>query len=61
LLGVITGLENLKKHTKVLVTSDSKYVVDSVEKGWVFNWEKKNFIGKKNPTYGKKFLEVYKA
>jgi ribonuclease HI len=24
-----------KKHTKVLVTSDSKYVVDSVEKGWV--------------------------
>jgi len=42
LLAVIVGLEKLKKpHTKVLVTSDSKYVVDAVLKGWVFNWEKK--------------------
>ena len=59
LLGVITGLEHLKKHTKVLITSDSKYVVDSVEKGWVFNWEKSNFVGKKNPDLWKRFLEVY--
>ena len=59
LLGVIIGLEKLKKPAKVLVTSDSKYVVDSVEKGWVFNWEKNNFKDKKNPDLWKRFLEVY--
>ena len=59
LLGVIVGLEKLKKPTKVLITSDSKYVIDSVEKGWVFNWEKINFKDKKNPDLWKRFLEVY--
>ena len=60
LLGVIVGLEKLKNpNTRVLVVSDSKYVVDSVEKGWVFNWEKSNFAGKKNPDLWKRFLEVY--
>lgn len=59
LLSVIEALNKLKKHTKVLITSDSKYVVDSVEKGWVFNWEKSNFVGKKNPDLWKRFLEVY--
>ena len=59
LLGVIIGLEKLKKPAKVLVTSDSKYVVDSVEKGWVFNWKKNNFKDKKNPDLWKRFLEVY--
>jgi len=33
---------------EVVVYSDSKYVVDSVEKKWVFGWEKKNFKDKKN-------------
>ena len=59
LLGVIVGLEKLKKTTKVLITSDSKYVIDSVEKGWVFNWQKNNFKDKKNPDLWKRFLEVY--
>ena len=41
LLAVIVGLEALTKdHLKVLVVSDSKYVVDAVMKGWVFGWEK---------------------
>ena len=49
LLAVIIGLEALKKTgQKVLVVSDSKYVVDSVEKGWVLNWEKSGFKKKKN-------------
>ena len=44
LLAVIVGLEKLKKpNMSVLVVSDSKYVVDAVEKGWVFGWEKKIF------------------
>jgi ribonuclease HI len=61
LLGVIVGLEKLKNpNTKVLVTSDSKYVVDSVLKKWVFGWEKKGFAGKKNPDLWKRFLGVYR-
>jgi ribonuclease HI len=61
LLAVIVGLEKLKtENTKVLVVSDSKYVVDSVLKKWVFGWEKKGFIGKKNPDLWKRFLIVYR-
>ena len=59
LLAVIVGLEKLKNpNMKVLVVSDSKYVVDSVLKKWVFSWEKKGFIGKKNPDLWKRFLLV---
>ncbi|ESU24318.1 ribonuclease HI [Flavobacterium enshiense DK69] len=61
LLAVIVGLEKLKKQgTAVLITSDSKYVIDSVLKGWVFGWEKKNFAGKKNPDLWMRFLKIYR-
>ena len=61
LLAVIVGLEKLKNpKTKVLVVSDSKYVVDAVEKRWVFQWEKINFKGKKNPDLWMRFLKVYR-
>lgn len=61
LLAVIVGLEKLKNHNMtVLVISDSKYVVDAVEKKWVFGWEKKNFTGKKNPDLWIRFLKVYR-
>lgn len=61
LLAVIVGLEKLKSpNMKVLVVSDSKYVVDSVLKKWVFGWEKKAFLGKKNPDLWKRFLLVYR-
>ena len=61
LLAVIVGLEKLKNaNTKVLVVSDSKYVVDSVVKGWVFGWEKKGFTGKKNPDLWLRFLKIYR-
>ena len=61
LLAVIVGLESLKKDGfKVLVVSDSKYVVDSVEKKWVFGWEKKNFVGKKNPDLWMRFLRIFR-
>ena len=44
LLAVIVGLEKLKNpNMKVLIVSDSIYVVDSVVKKWVFGWEKKGF------------------
>ena len=60
LLAVIVGLESLKKPGyEVLVVSDSKYVINSVEKRWVFQWEKKKFKGKKNPDLWKRFLNIY--
>ena len=61
LLAVIVGLEKIKKpNTTVLVTSDSKYVVDAVEKRWVFQWEKKGYVGKKNPDLWMRFLKIYR-
>ncbi len=61
LLAVIVGLEQLKKpNSSVQVFSDSKYVVDAVEKNWVFNWEKKGFSKQKNPDLWKRFLKVYR-
>lgn len=61
LLAVIVGLEKLKTNNMtVLVVSDSKYVVDAVEKKWVFGWEKINFKGKKNPDLWVRFLKIYR-
>lgn len=61
LLAVIVGLEKLKNaNTKVLVVSDSKYVVDSVVKKWVLGWEKKGFADRKNSDLWKRFLVVYR-
>ncbi len=60
LLAVIIGLEALKKDVmNVTIYSDSQYVVNSVEKGWVFGWVKINFKGKKNSDLWKRFLSVY--
>jgi ribonuclease HI len=61
LLAVITGLEALKiAGSKVVVYTDSKYVADSVEKGWVFQWESKGFKKKKNPDLWIRFLKIYR-
>ena len=61
LLAVIVGLESIKKlNEKVIVFSDSKYVVDAVEKKWVFSWEKTNFNKKKNPDLWIRFLKIYR-
>ncbi len=60
LLAVIVGLEQIQQtNEEVIVTSDSKYVIDAVTKGWVFNWEKKGFKKKKNPDLWKRFLKIY--
>lgn len=61
LLAVIKGLEELKfEGSEVMIYTDSKYVADAVEKGWVFNWERKGFKKKKNPDLWKLFLKVYR-
>ena len=60
LLAVIVALESIKKENSlVTVYSDSKYVIDAVEKKWVFGWEKKNFNKKKNPDLWIRFLKIY--
>ena len=43
----------------VVIYTDSKYVADAVEKGWVFNWVKTNFKNKKNSDLWKRFLLIY--
>tara|TARA_B100000614_G_C14289051_1_gene386953 strand:- start:33 stop:485 length:453 start_codon:yes stop_codon:yes gene_type:complete len=60
LMAVIIGLEALNQKCSVTIYSDSKYVVDSVEKGWIFGWEKKGFKSKKNPDLWKRFLKTYR-
>lgn len=60
LLAVIVGLQLLKKpNVDVTVYSDSKYVVDAIEKGWVFGWQKKGFAGKKNPDLWRTYLPLH--
>jgi ribonuclease HI len=60
LMAVIVGLEALKrKNSDVTVYTDSKYVVDSVEKGWLLNWIRIRFKGKKNSDLWLRFYEVY--
>jgi ribonuclease HI len=60
LLAVIVALESANGGGhEITVYSDSKYVVDSVNKGWVFGWVKKGFKGKKNVDLWQRFLKVY--
>jgi ribonuclease HI len=61
LLAVIVALESLKKlGSKVTVYSDSKYVVDAIEKNWLNGWVQKNFNKVKNPDLWKRFLIAFK-
>jgi ribonuclease HI len=61
LLAVIRGLETLKRDdVKIKIYTDSRYVSDAVNKGWLFNWEAKRFNKKKNPDLWKQFLPLYR-
>ncbi|WP_029038078.1 ribonuclease HI [Salinimicrobium xinjiangense] len=61
LLAVIEALKKLKNpETSAIVFTDSKYVADAVEKGWVFNWEKKGFKDRKNVDLWIEFLKEYR-
>ena len=49
LLGPITALKKLKSPQNVLITTDSRYVIDGIEKGWAKKWKKNNWMrDKKN-------------
>ena len=62
LMAVIAGLEAIKKRElPVTVYSDSQYVVNAIEKGWLNNWIKTGFKGgKKNPDLWKKYYLLAK-
>lgn len=61
LLAVIKALEALtRENLDIQIFTDSKYVVDSVEKGWVFGWEKKGFAEKKNPDLWQRYLKLHR-
>ncbi len=61
LLAAIEGMKALRKRgMEVIVVSDSKYVVDAVNKGWLFGWEKKNYKDKKNVDLWIEFLKYYR-
>ena len=61
LMAVCVALETLRfEGSDVTIYSDSKYVVDAIEKRWLFGWEKKGFAGKKTPDLWQRFLRVYR-
>jgi len=61
LLAVIIALESIKdKMHEIIVFSDSKYVVESINKKWIFQWEKRGFLKKKNPDLWRRFLKIYR-
>jgi ribonuclease HI len=62
LMAVIAGLEAIKnQEIPVHIFTDSQYVVNAIQKGWLNTWLKTNFKGgKKNPDLWKKFHQVSK-
>ena len=61
LLAVITGLEAIKSPNQdVTIYSDSKYVIDSIEKRWVHGWVAKGFKDKKNKDLWLRYLAISK-
>ena len=62
LLAVIKGLEAIKwSSATVEIWSDSSYVVNAVEKGWLWDWVRKGFKGKKNADLWTTFIPLYRS
>ncbi|MDX2197146.1 MAG: ribonuclease HI [Cytophagales bacterium] len=61
LMAVIKALQALKRtDLPILIQSDSEYVINSITKRWVYEWDKKNYKDKKNADLWRKYLEVSK-
>jgi ribonuclease HI len=60
LMAVIVALEYLKTDQyPIKIYSDSKYVIDSITKGWVFSWIQKGFKGKKNEDLWRRYMALH--
>lgn len=56
---IIEGLSKLKESCHVVLTSDSKYVLDGLSKGWAAGWRKKNWIrSNKKPALNADLWEI---
>lgn len=61
LLAVIAALESVKKdNIPIQITTDSQYVAHAISKGWLWNWEKKNFKAKANIDLWKRYIPLHK-
>lgn len=60
LLAVIRALQELKvRDIPVTIYSDSKYVVDAIDKGWLWGWQKNGFKDKKNPDLWRIYIPLH--
>ncbi|AER40543.1 MAG: ribonuclease HI [Flavobacteriales bacterium] len=60
LLAVIVGLEQIiKKKQNIIVFTDSKYIVNAIQKNWIYQWKKNNFRKKKNVDLWIRFLDIF--
>ena len=61
LMAVISALEAVKKPNQTItIYSDSKYIIDAIDKKWVYGWIKKGFKDKKNKDLWLRLIDVYK-
>lgn len=62
LLAVIKGLEAIKwQNAEVHIYSDSSYVVNAINKGWLENWQRKGFAKVKNPDLWMRLSPLLRA
>ena len=60
LMAVIAGLEALTKDgLQITIYSDSKYFIDAIDKGWIYNWMKTGFAKKKNQDLWMRLMRAY--
>jgi len=60
ILGAIKAIEMIKPTYRALLHSDSEYVVNAINKGWLFSWQQDNFQHCKNSDLWRKMYELYK-
>lgn len=63
LRAIIVALRNIKIKTAypILLVSDSEYTINSINKGWLLNWEREGFVGRKNSDLWKEFLRIWRT
>ena len=62
LLAVIKGLEAIRwQNAEVHIFSDSSYVVNAINKGWLQNWQRKGFAKVKNPDLWMRLCPLLRA
>ena len=47
-----------RKKNEVVLYSDSKYITDAVNQGWILNWKNRKLSGVKNPDLWRQFIEL---